>query len=540
MGKDEQWEQGGGFINTLGILSLISSIFYVWLGVYGYTLYKRGRINRIFLAISFCLAIWAFGYGFFYSASSMEKAWFWFRVSAAGWIFMPALLLMFGMEAAGLLKKQPGWVIGLLWIWPFIEFYKVLSGVLTAEDFVFKPYGTVEITSFYNPWYWLHIFYYTLYIGAMFFLLYRWGRQSPLKREKMQAFLIIGFGFFILISGMITNLILPAVRGGFPGIAHFLGIVWAVGFLYAVSRYRFMRFDYSLLLENIIAHVNDMVFLLRHDFRIIKVNKRGEELLGRKEEEVLGRFFWQLVENKDEVKSDLLNLKQVSRWQRRVTFLDIRGKKILTRTFYTAIKDDFGDIIVITVVSQDIRLIRRLREEVRERRNREKELRYLSLHDTLTGLYNRTYFMDWMQKLDEDKTLKAGLIICDLDGLKEINDKWGHQKGDEFIAKAAQVLKKCVREEDKVMRIGGDEFAVLMLDVDEGVVKKVANRIKETFSCEGNLPDGDICTAGISVGYAWRGDGIMPSEELFRLADSSMYDDKYKNKCNKKGMTDND
>lgn len=521
---------GGKTINTLGILSLLCCIFYLALGFFGFNLYPKAKLNKLFLGINLCLAIWSFGYAFFYSANDTGSAWFWLRISSPGWIFLPVFLLLFGLEIAGILKDMPKWKVGLLFVWPSIEFYKVLSGVLTAESFIFKPYGTVAVISFYNPWYWLHVFYYTLYIGAMFFLLYRWGKKSSLKREKMQALLLISFGFFILVSGMITNLVLPAVNGNSPGFAHFFGIIWAAGFFYAVTKYRFMRFDYSLLLENVIAHVNDMVFLLGPDFKIIKVNHKGEELLGRKGEQLDSCYFWELVEQKDEVKDDLARLKKTSRLYRRVIFLDARGRKILTRSFYTAIKDNFGDIIVVTVVSQDIRLIRRLREEVKERRSREKELRYLSLHDPLTGVYNRTYFMERMQKLDEDKTLKAGLVICDLDGLKEINDKWGHLKGDEFIIKAAHVLEKCVREEDKVMRIGGDEFAILMLDIDKEVVKKVANRIKETFACEGSLSDGDICAPGISVGYAWRGDGIMPAEELFRLADSNMYADKYENK----------
>lgn len=521
---------GGRAINTLGILSLLCCIFYLGLGFFGFNLYTKAKLNKLFLGINLCLAIWSFGYAFFYSATDIHYAWFWLKISSPGWIFLPVFLLLFGLEIAGILKGMSKWKVGLLFVWPGIEFYKVLSGVLTAEDFIFKPYGMVEIISFYNPWYWLHVFYYALYVGAMFFLIYRWGRKSLLKREKMQASLLIGFGLVILLSGMTSNLVLPAINGNSPGIAHFFGIIWAAGFLYAVTKYRFMRFDYSLILENVIAHVNDMVFLLGPDFRIIKVNHKGEELLGRKGEQLEDSYFWELVEEKDEVKEDLARLKKVTRLHRRVIFPDARGRKILTRSFYTAIKDNFGDIIVVTVVSQDIRLIRRLREEVRERRSREKELRYLSLHDPLTGVYNRTYFMELMQKLDEDKDLKAGLIICDLDGLKGVNDKLGHLKGDEFIIKAAHVLRKCVREEDKVMRIGGDEFAILMLDIDENEVIKVVDRIKETFACEVSLSDVDIYTAGISVGYAWKGDGAMSAEEIFRLADSDMYADKYKNK----------
>lgn len=521
--------RGVYIINTLGILSLIAAIFYLWLGFFGFYLYSRGRLNRLFLGISLCLAVWSFGYGFFYSAPDEASAWFWFRLSSPGWVLLPAFLLLFGLEVAGRLKYMKNYAVLFVFMWPALELYKALTGVLTAEGFKQEIWGNVEIISFANQWHWLHVAYYITYVGIMFFFICRWGKKSPLRREKMQSLLIIIFGFFILISGMITNLILPALNGSSPGVAHFFGVIWAAGFLYAVARYRFMRFDYSQILENVLAHVNDMVLILGYDFRLLKINQKAEKLLGIDASRIKELYFWDLVENGEGLRKNLQKIKKQSYLYMPVVFKTGGRRKIITRTFCTAIKDDFGDIIVITVVSQDIRLISRLRQEVKMRRNKEKELKYLSMHDPLTGLYNRAYFMELMRDIEENKKVKIGLIVCDLDGLKEINDRFGHLMGDEFIKKAAEVLKSCVRSQDKVMRIGGDEFAAVLMDIDEGMLKETTARIKEAFSCM-NLAIGEACVPGISAGYAYREDVSTTVDELFRLADSRMYEDKYSNR----------
>ncbi|SHG68993.1 PAS domain S-box-containing protein/diguanylate cyclase (GGDEF) domain-containing protein [Thermosyntropha lipolytica DSM 11003] len=518
---------GGNFINTLGILSLLAAMFYLWLGIFGFYLYTQGRINKLFLGISLCLAWWSFAYGFFYAAPDKTAAWFWFRLSSPGWILLPAFLLLFGLEVARKLKLMKKYIIGLIFLWPAIELYRAITGVLTAEDFGFKPYGTVEVISLTNPWYWLHMLYYILYVGLMFLIIYRWGRRSPLKREKMQSLLIILFGLVILLSGIFTNLVMPALSRGFLGVAHFFGIVWAAGFLYAVARYRFMRFDYKQILENVLANINDVVFILGYDLRILQVNYRAEKLLGLSREDINGTPFGDWLEKEEDKERLFTRITERSFLHMPLTLVGKGGRRIITRSFINAIKDDFGDIIVITVVSQDIRLITRLRREIKIRREKEKELKYLSFHDPLTGLFNRTYFVEWMRKLDEEKKTRVGLIICDLDGLKEINDRLGHLKGDEYIKRAADVLRRCVREKDEVMRIGGDEFAVLLFDVDEEVVRKVALRIREVFACEGKEM-GDVCAAGISAGYAYRSDADISAEELFRQADLNMYEDKYK------------
>jgi len=96
--------------------------------------------------------------------------------------------------------------------------------------------------------------------------------------------------------------------------------------------------------------------------------------------------------------------------------------------------------------------------DITERKQAEERLKYLSLHDPLTGLYNRTYFEQELNRLEGGRYHPIGVIVCDVDGLKLINDTLGHDAGDRLLLAAAGVIKDSFRKGDMVARIGGDEF----------------------------------------------------------------------------------
>ena len=110
------------------------------------------------------------------------------------------------------------------------------------------------------------------------------------------------------------------------------------------------------------------------------------------------------------------------------------------------------------------------------------ELSYQALHDPLTGLPNRTLFMDRMHhaiaRSDRRKT-PMSVLYLDLDGFKEVNDTRGHQAGDEMLVAVAERLRSCLRDEDAVARLGGDEFAILLEEELSGAIH-VADRVIAT------------------------------------------------------------
>lgn len=161
--------------------------------------------------------------------------------------------------------------------------------------------------------------------------------------------------------------------------------------------------------------------------------------------------------------------------------------------------------------------------DVTARKEVETKLRYYSSHDPLTGLYNRAYFSEELQRRERGRNFPISILVADLDCLKLTNDTLGHAAGDQLIRHAAKVLQEGVRGDDMVARIGGDEFAIILPNTDSETAAIVMERIRD---CEATHnwenPEQSI---GISLGVATAIDK-GPLTPILTLADQRMYEDK--------------
>lgn len=114
-----------------------------------------------------------------------------------------------------------------------------------------------------------------------------------------------------------------------------------------------------------------------------------------------------------------------------------------------------------------------------ERKVAEEKIRYLSYHDKLTGLYNRTYFEEQLKYYNTEEYFPVSVIVADLNGLKLLNDALGHNEGDEILKKIAKVLTQSCRKKDVICRWGGDEFALLLQETSESDAQYICKRIKD-------------------------------------------------------------
>jgi len=152
------------------------------------------------------------------------------------------------------------------------------------------------------------------------------------------------------------------------------------------------------------------------------------------------------------------------------------------------------------------------------------EWEFLSLRDTLTGLYNRRYFEREMLRISTDPAPFAGIVVCDVDGLKFINDTFGHPAGDDLIKAVATAIRSCFRAKDVVARLGGDEFAVIVNGAESQIVEQASARISravvEYNKSKSGLP------VSVSVGWAVPSETCREVDALFREADNLMYREK--------------
>jgi diguanylate cyclase (GGDEF)-like protein/PAS domain S-box-containing protein len=164
---------------------------------------------------------------------------------------------------------------------------------------------------------------------------------------------------------------------------------------------------------------------------------------------------------------------------------------------------------------------------ISDRKQIEAQLLYDALHDPLTGLPNRTLFMDRVEmamcRFRRQSAHLYAVLFIDLDRFKLINDNLGHVIGDQLLREIADVLRQCVRAGDTVARLGGDEFTILLTDIkalDEVAI--VADRIQEQLKVP-ILIDGNTIPIGASVGIVLGSSQYSKAVDLLRDADIALY-----------------
>jgi diguanylate cyclase (GGDEF)-like protein/PAS domain S-box-containing protein len=273
----------------------------------------------------------------------------------------------------------------------------------------------------------------------------------------------------------------------------------------------------------IIDTANEAFFAM-DDFGIIHDwNPYAEKLFGWKRNEILSNKLSKTIipDEQHEEFNQILSKLNRQKNDTQNTTMELRAKRRDGKTLLI-------ELVVTSIQKGEHTIYNAFARDVTERKNFEEKLKYLSYHDSLTGLPNRQLFYDRLNNvlsLAHRKNYNIALLFLDLDGFKAVNDNYGHDLGDELLKEIARRLSTHTRSMDTVARLGGDEFILLLPDIGNrenaaSVAEKIIDSLKRPFDAlKGTKIGGSI---GISM-YPDHGESC---DMLVQLADSAMYEAK--------------
>lgn len=271
---------------------------------------------------------------------------------------------------------------------------------------------------------------------------------------------------------------------------------------------------YSSLVES----TEDSIYLIDRDYRYLFINKKHLLRIGVSEGQYIEKGYGDF-HTPDVTAGFTKIVDDVFRTGKSVQHEHKSGRDneyfLLT---LSPVAEPDGKIIAVTVVSKKITPLKRM----------EEELRALSLTDPLTGLYNRRGFMTLAEqhlKIANRLRNKLFMLYADLDGLKIINDTFGHQEGDRVLAEAASILRETFRESDIIARIGGDEFVVMPVGTTQAEVEAITDRLQKRLKARNDVNQN--YRLSISFGVSQYDPGNPCSiDELLSRGDTEMYEQK--------------
>jgi diguanylate cyclase (GGDEF)-like protein/PAS domain S-box-containing protein len=256
------------------------------------------------------------------------------------------------------------------------------------------------------------------------------------------------------------------------------------------------------------------------DGRFIQVNRAFSDITGYDGAELLGKSS-QSITHSEDLESDLQHLRrmvagEIDHYQIETRFLHSAGHPVWTRVSRSLVHGHGGE--PLHLVSQV--------EDITQRKQSDLMLTHMALHDSLTGLPNRTLALDRLSLAlarTERHPFSVAVLFLDLDRFKVINDSLGHNLGDQLLVAVAARLREAVRPSDTVARIGGDEFVVVCEDIT-GVedAARIAERIADALARPFDLSAEEVFLA-TSVGIALSSGPADTPENLLRDADAAMY-----------------
>jgi len=277
------------------------------------------------------------------------------------------------------------------------------------------------------------------------------------------------------------------------------------------------------MLQAVANHSPTVIYLKDLDGRYLLANREFERILNVPEGSILGKTDFDVFprDAAESFQRDDQDVLQYGNHKQFEESAEISGELRTYLSFKFPLQDENGENYAIGGISTDIT----------NRKRTEAKMERLATYDNLTQLPNRTLLMALLEQAlltsEREKTRNA-ILFLDLDNFKNINDSLGHHIGDELLKRVAVRLRDCMRKQDTVARMGGDEFVVLLQNIKKpSEAAEVSNKIIDALDTPFSLEGRDVFISP-SIGIAITPDNGQDSQTLLRNADTAMYHAKAK------------
>ena len=318
-----------------------------------------------------------------------------------------------------------------------------------------------------------------------------------------------------LLKLIVAVLVVLAILGGY--------VYWRIlSNLQRLESIRSLADEDVRLAGNILAHIAEGVVVADTSLRIITINQAYTDITGFAFAEIMGKTLsYPVLEKQDETffKALWAQVRASGQWQGELWDRRKTGEIYPILLTVSAIRNDAGRHSYYVGVFNDIT----------QYKDYERRLAHLAYHDDLTKLPNRRGFEEQYRQImarAQRRKTALGLLYIDLDGFKAVNDSYGHAIGDELLQTAAQRMQACLRQSDTIARMGGDEFIIVMEDIQSQeqpalLARRLLDALTQPFHCAA----GQVYISA-SIGISCYPEDSTSPERMLSNADAAMYEAK--------------
>ncbi|HEY5523914.1 MAG TPA: HD domain-containing phosphohydrolase, partial [Clostridium sp.] len=271
------------------------------------------------------------------------------------------------------------------------------------------------------------------------------------------------------------------------------------------------------LLETTLKSVGDGVISTDNKGNIVFLNKVAEFLTGWTQEAARGKLIEEVFnivnkctrEKGENIVKKVIKSGKIHELANHTILIAKDGIERPIEDSAAPIVQENGEIVGVVLVFRDFS----------EKNKKQEEIKFLSYHDHLTGLYNRRFYEEELKRLDIKRNLPMTIAMGDVNGLKLINDSFGHVIGDVLLKKVAEAIRSGCRADDIIARLGGDEFVIILPKTDTFETEQIIKRIQNLLVKE-KVGSIDI---SISFGYETKNNEEEDIQEIFKNAEDNMY-----------------